>query len=173
MNWKHIYAFVQVSIIVFGFVLFGYWYFLDGDVVNKPLTDMTDTLNIKVDKSSYKIGDPVIVSNAFCKHRSILATTALQIVDGQIITMVAHQNNLPIGCYGVSKPFLSQATIIPKGIAAGTWHLEWTVTYEVNPIKTITYKRRSVDFQIVNDLETTKQIIEQVKENTRDIKSLQ
>jgi hypothetical protein len=135
-----------VIIVVVGLVI-GYWYFIDG-VLNPVLLDKTDVMALKTDRGVYAPGDSIVVYNAFCKLRPIIGTSAVQIVDGQVLQMRATEVNLPVGCYGVDKPFSGTATALPRNIGKGYWHLEWTIVYHVNPIKDVTYHRRSVDFRI-------------------------
>ncbi len=51
--------------------------------------------------------------------------------------------NTPVGCYPSD-----QATPTPLHAAPGTYHYEWEVDYQVNPIKVVTVRFKSVDFEI-------------------------
>ena len=145
---KYWWIVANLSIIFLGGALLNYWYFIDG-VWNPVLIEKADIMALDVDKKIYSPGDTITVTNAFCKLRPIVGISAVQIVDGQVLQMRANEVNLPLGCYGVDKPFSSEAAVLPRNIGKGTWHLEWTITYEINPIKNVVYKRRSVDFKVI------------------------
>ena len=145
---QHKLALINIGVILFGIAIFGYWYFLDGNI-NPVLVDKTDTSTLRVNKAVYSPGETVIIYNSFCKLRPVIGTSAFQIVDGQVLQMNAIEVNLPVGCYGVDKPFSSNATTLPENIEKGTWHLEWTITYHTDPVKDVVYKRRSVDFTVI------------------------
>lgn len=144
----NLFIYINLSIIGLAAVIFGYWYFIDGTVVNVPIVDKTDAMDIRTDKMVYSPGEEITVYNSFCKYTSLPSKISAQLVDGEIISMSTRESNLPPGCYGVEKPFSVNITKIPTVISPGKWHLRWTVTYQVNPIKQIVYTRKTHDFEI-------------------------
>ena len=154
---KHLFIYVNSAIIVFAAILFGYWYFIDG-VVNPVITFQSDPLMIATDKSVYHRGDVIYISFSYCKNRLIPASVSWRLVDGQIILFSPVEKSIAIGCYGTQllssanssvKPYFTGTVEIPMNIEPGIWHLEGEVTYVVNPIKTQTSKRKTVEFEII------------------------
>lgn len=145
---KHLYVNINLAIIGLAAALFGYWYFIDGTIINVPLTEMTDPMSLSTTKSSYMPGEEITIYNSFCKNVALPAEISTRMIDGQIISMAPRTSNLPVGCYGIDKPFTTTGITVPKVISPGVWYLEWEVAFQVNPIKTVTYKRKTKSFNI-------------------------
>lgn len=74
----------------------------------------------------------VIVSPKICKTKKAEADVKRTLVsDTLLIQLPGYTNVLPKGC---TSPEL--AVIIPGNVPDGTYHLEYQITYKVNPIKT-------------------------------------
>jgi hypothetical protein len=146
---KLLYIWVNIGVIAFGGIVFGYWY-LEGTYINIPIIPIADQLNLKTDKAEYHAGEEVGVYNSFCKQGDLPAVFAPQFIDDEQITLTPIEVNLPKGCVGIDKPFRAISFKIPVRTHSGVWHLEWTVSIHVNPIKTIIYNRKTVDFMILD-----------------------
>lgn len=145
---KHLFVYVNSAIILFAAGLFGYWYLLDGTVISPPIIEKTDTLSLDTDKKVYSAGETVGIFNSFCKTRDVPAMIDVRFVDGMIVSMTSMVRNIPPGCYGNGKPYLVPIARVPNGLSPGVWHIEYTVTIQVNPVKTIVLERRTKDFVI-------------------------
>ena len=149
---KKVYLLSCLSILTFSGALFGYWYFIDGSLINPPIVGKADPMALKTDHSVYHVGDTVSVYESFCKQRALPAEVNARFMDGMIVTMSETIKNIPVGCYGTDKPILITITDVPTGLPSGIWHLEYTVTYHINPIKDIVLYRKSKDFTIRNNV---------------------
>ncbi len=149
---KHVYLLICATILGFSGALFGYWYFIDGVIVNPPIVDLVDSTQLKTDKTTYHLGEEVGVFNSFCKNRDIPAQIDARFMDDMIVSMATISKNIPVGCYGVKKPYMLDIAKVPSGVTSGLWHLEYTVSIRVNPVKTIVLTRRTHDFTIINDV---------------------
>lgn len=146
---KCLWVTANLTIIVFCFGLFGFWYFVDGSSLYPFLTSYADEMNLKTDSTTYRVGDVVYVYNSFCKYRNVPVTVDAILVDGERKGMTPLMKQVPIGCYGIDKPYSTELLEIPKGIAKGTWHVEYTVHAQLNPIKTLDFTRQTVSFEII------------------------
>jgi hypothetical protein len=125
-----------------GTILYGYWYFIDGEFVNIPIK--TDTFVVKTEKDVYRIGDPVAVRWNYCKGVDTTSTISINLIDGIVYMLPNGHSTRPIGCYDN----YTVVTEIPKAIPTGTYHLEAVIHFRVNPVKNIDYKASSNTFKI-------------------------
>jgi hypothetical protein len=139
---KSIYIYICMGIITIGSILFGYWYFIDGEFVNIPIT--SNTLVVQTEKEIYQIGDPVAVKWNYCKGVSTTSTISINLIDGIVYMLPNGHSTRPIGCYDN----YTVVTEIPKAIPTGNYHLEAVIHFRVNPVKNIDYKASSNTFRI-------------------------
>ena len=148
MTFKHWYVAINSVILGIGLLIFGYWCFLDGNI-NPVIVYKSDSFALQTDKTVYHRGEVVYIQFSFCKYRRIPATVNWRLVDGQVILFSPIQKDIPIGCYGDDKPYLTSTIRIPMNAPLGVWHLEGTVFYVINPIKTQEQESKTMNFTII------------------------
>lgn len=121
-----------------------YWYFIDGEYINKPITYQENYL--QPTKDTYTKGEVLFVDWKFCKHTNAVATIDTNMVDGIIWYLPPIEGSRPPGCYDK----VDVIGEIPQAIPAGTYHLEITVSYRVNPIKVKTYHITTNKFKVID-----------------------
>ena len=90
-------VYLNLAVIVFGSLLFFYWYLLDGTLVDRILT--TDHVTYKLTQDTYRPGDLAYgVPNEFCKLRSIPADMYIAFVDGTKTDYPMEIVEFPVGC---------------------------------------------------------------------------
>lgn len=140
-------VYTNLTIITFGLLLFGYWYFLDGNIVNKVLSKQ-DNLTYHTTQDTYHKGEEIMIKSTLCKYRPLPATVTMFLTDTISLPYPQKTNNLPTGCntgkYGVV--FAKIPSIAP----AGSYHLEGSFTYQVNPVKSITIPFITNEFTIID-----------------------
>ena len=103
-----------------------------------------------VDLYSIKIDSPVVASSvlkykiSYCKYTDLPSTSVRQLVDGIIIFFPEIVTNNPEGC-SESERFLELPTYIPSS----KYHLRISVSYKVNPLRSITKTITSNEFQLI------------------------
>ena len=149
MKLSHWYLYLNMLVIFGGAALYGYWQFLDGTLINPIIIVYTDRMNYPTDKTVYKAGDTVNIEISFCKLREIPANFNVHFVDSIILAIPQSVASVPKGCYGQDKKYaLPIATISPDIDMRGNWRIEGTVSYKVNPIRTISFNIRTQPFDI-------------------------
>lgn len=143
-KWIHLYYYVSITlIIIFGAILFFNRY-LDGDYYNPVLT-FKDNVAV-TDKTEYRSGDVVFVHWDFCKHRNLISKINISMIDDIVLTLPEVEQNIPVGCYEGKTVFQMK---IPEIVHAGMFKTHVSLTYEVNPMRTITYQLVSEPFKII------------------------
>lgn len=102
--------------------------------------------SIKVDKTSYKVGDTIVYTLNYCKYVDVPGELNRSLVNHIVIAFSDVNSSLPLGCHSILKNDL----VIPGGIESGTYHLETTATYQVNSFRTMSAHWKSVDFKVVD-----------------------
>lgn len=86
----------------------------------------------------------VILSPQLCKTREVEAVVKRMLVSDTLLQQLpGYTNVLPKGCSNIDL-----AVIIPGSVPDGTYHIEYTVTYHVNPDKDEVDHWRSQDFVV-------------------------
>ena len=131
-NFKILYLWFSLSVIVGICPLFFYWAFIDGVYVNRVLNQ--DEIIYQTDKQAYKIGEPVFISTkGLCKYRDIAALRFNNIVDTISISYEPIWRSLPVGC--VDDNAYMFWTTIPVFIPPATYHFTGYFQYDINPIR--------------------------------------
>lgn len=139
-NSKHFGAILNF-LLVFMIVLVGiilYWGLYPYNVVDYKVDYFEMT------KEEYKVGEQLTYRTAFCKHGGYSAITTRVLKDGVSYLFPAQNSTSLEGCYD----FISSSTEVPN-VPEGQYIFEMTVTYQVNPIRTISYTKESKPFMIV------------------------
>lgn len=135
---KHIYLYICLTIITSGSLLIGYWSLFPGEIIefNKQVT---------VDKKEYRPGDRIVYDLSYCKKVNMTGTVYRSLLNGTRTSFTPMTNSLPVGCRQVKVNDL----VIPEYSDEGLYHLEATVEYKVNPIRTFTASWKSEEFKII------------------------
>lgn len=130
-----------LSVILLGLVT--YWLFWPDNVmvIKNPQA-------VQVDKQVYQAGDRLTYTVSYCKSRVAIGTITRALVDGYRTNFDVKTNSLTPGCHTVSLNDLE----IPKFVPTGTYHLEATASYVLNPLRNQNVRWQSVDFQVVNKI---------------------
>jgi hypothetical protein len=126
--------------ISFGFlILLGYWEFWPNNILT-----IENSQKISVDKTSYSPGDRITYTLNYCKTKTISGNSLRALVDGFRMTYEPIKGNLPIGCHTININDLTIPTFIP----GGTYHLDMSIEYDINPLRSIIINYKTVDFLI-------------------------
>lgn len=143
---KRIYEnlFVVFSLIIlFGIVLFGYWYFLEPIV--RPVWNVKVQI-IKTEFLTYNQGDEIFANSPeSCKLRDLIATRQIYLVNDYKIELTAGPRNMGLGC----RIKLAEFAKIPDFAPAGLYHLEGKFSYQINPIKILDVPFVTNEFQVI------------------------
>ena len=143
-KWIHLYYYVSLTLIViFGCILF-FYKFIDGEYYNPVLTFKSNVA--ETDKTEYKSSDLVMVYWNFCKNRDLVSRINISMIDDIVIVIPEVKQNLPIGCYDGKSVFQIK---IPQIVHAGDFVTHVSLTYEVNPMRTIIYQLESKPFKVI------------------------
>jgi hypothetical protein len=138
---KILYCFsIIILLAAFGIMtLIGYWYFWPDNIIT-----VTNPLNIKVDKEVYKPGDRITYTFDYCKDRDMIGLISKALVNDIRIVYTSIHSNLSVGCHKAT----IGSVIIPEYVPDGSYHLEVTGEYQINPIRTYTVFLQTVEFTI-------------------------
>lgn len=124
--------------------------------------------NVKLNKTVYHKGERITYELNYCKYKPYTATVYRTLVNSIRISYTEMHSNIAMGC----RTLRSSDLRIPEFAETGRYHIETTVEYVVNPLRTERITWRSQEFEIVPSEQVT-DMEDQVKENTEDIKELQ
>jgi hypothetical protein len=139
---------INLIVTVVGFLIFGYMFYLDGDLVNKAV-EYEQFEELQVEKEVYSPGEVVRLYNKFCKYRDAEVAVSWALIDTIVRFYPEKVTTGRTGCYGYEGRAF-EAVTIPPDVFDGTYHLEATVRVKINPVKTITYNFSTEEFQIIN-----------------------
>jgi len=100
---------------------------------------------IQVNKSTYRAWDRITYTIDYCKYVKVKARAYRALVNGTITSYTPIEWSFDIWCRVSKKSDL----IIPEFTESDTYHIETTLEYRVNPIRTETVYWRSVDFKVI------------------------
>ena len=122
-------------------IVVGIWLFLPDDVMVIKNHDTVPT-----DKVVYHAGDRIAYTLDSCKSRYITGRITRTLVDGFRINYTQIDSQVSPGCH---KTTFNDLTI-PNFIPSGTYHLEGSGTYQINPLRTFVTHWRTNDFEVIN-----------------------
>lgn len=134
--------------VIFGSVYLIYVQTIDGVYVNVPFTfdASIDHLALKTDKPVYRPGDTISILMSVCKHRNYRAITTWRLFNETVITYPSKGTVISgIGCLKDKWVVIGE---IPPYAIPGLHHLESDSDVILNPLHTIYWHNRSVDFQV-------------------------
>lgn len=97
------------------------------------------------DGKSVLAGQAVVYEVQYCKQLDIPAVTTKALVGDVNYPLPVGRSNVPTGCHTA----INRSTLIPVGVPSGTYHLELTFTYQVNPLRSQVVHYESEDFTIL------------------------
>lgn len=103
-------------------------------VLKTPIHVVTKTL---------KPGGLLIYEVEYCKYMNLPAQVTRQLIDTEVHFFPPVTSNLPVGC---SKSRRTQE--LPTLLASDYYHLHITNTYQVNPLRTMTYSWDTEVFEV-------------------------
>lgn len=96
-----------------------------------------------IDKT-VKADDFLQMRQESCKYKDIVSNINRQFVDGFIHQLTPTNNNRPLGCSSSI-----EYVYVPKSLAPGDYHLRTVISFEVNPIRTISYTVVTEKFTVI------------------------
>lgn len=102
-----------------------------------------DTFEIK--NSPLHAGDTLIYEVDYCRYTRLDAHFTRTLVGDSIITFPEQNSNVEPGCRKVEV----RNTTIPSYVPPGRYHLELTVCFDINPIRTICHYPKTEEFEVV------------------------
>ena len=137
---------LMMAIVLTGFLIMGYWYFIDGTYIGKVI-DVENPSQIKTEKTVYHLGELVKAYFSFCKYRNITAIAQWSIVNDTLQFYPIQERSS--GIVGCRKDLLIDVEKIPLDSMPSIYHFSGTVSWVVNPLKTIIIHYKTNDFQVI------------------------
>jgi hypothetical protein len=110
----------------------------------KPIITVDDTIQVIPD--TIKAGETTYLVYDFCKAGEAHTGRVVRYISGQVVYFLpVLESNVKPGCQSYRLPLL-----IPSNIKSDTYTYNAEITYEVNPIKTVTYYFTSKPFKVIN-----------------------
>ena len=134
---------LNLAVVVFGALLFGYWFFLD-EQIKPTLTFNNDITQYETDKKVYQPGEIVSVYVDFCKHRDVTGNSTWVLVDTIKLFYPEKNSRAPKGCY----EGWVEAVRLPTIVDPGLFYLDGTSYQQINPIKRTTTEFKTEEFNI-------------------------
>jgi hypothetical protein len=106
---------------------------------------MTTTGVATTDKKTYQPGEDISYSFSYCKTKPIVGVVTRALVDGVRMNFASITSDLPLGCHEIWVCNLR----IPRNTSAGTYHIEITGEYKINPLRTEVNRLRSNEFEVM------------------------
>ncbi len=105
--------FTNLLVILLGSIFLGWYYLIDGKMINEPVVWNMDEQSIELVKSEYHVGETPVGLYNFCKTRPARAYVEWTLIDGQRVAYTERAGgNVPEGCYPERDGYL--ATPIEK-----------------------------------------------------------
>jgi hypothetical protein len=142
MKHHHIAGILIVTTIFFALVV-GYFYFFDGDLINKIIEIKSAPIT---EFSVYQQGATVNMKLSYCKYRNLPALTEWTLID-DTITFYSPQvrSTNELGCFDKLVPIEQ----LPQSILPGRYHFAGTLTYRPNGLRTIMVELKTNDFTVI------------------------
>lgn len=141
--------------------LVGYWL-----VYPQKVMVIENPMNVKLDKTVYQKGERITYELHYCKYQPYTATVLRTLVNSIRISYTEMRSDLAVGCGTIHSSDLQ----IPEFAEVGRYHIETTMEYKINPLRTEKITWRSQEFDIVPS-KTTEEIVKQLQE--KDIELVQ
>jgi hypothetical protein len=141
--WKRIAYIISMCVLIGSIILTllaEYWILI-------PVTPIVvkNPTALETNSKVYRAGEQIIYTLDYCKKKDFTARVSRAFVDGFRVNYNAMTSSLPVGCYVQKIADLK----VPEFIGPGTYHIEITVDYQVNPLQTVSVKLRTKDFKVI------------------------
>ena len=93
-----------------------------------------------------KTGDILKFHWSYCKHRDIAGKVQMKFIDTIQYNLREYQSKRDVGC---NDPLAITSLRVPEILPPGDYTLEQIITYEINPLRTVSYKLHSNSFRII------------------------
>lgn len=125
-----------VTFIIIG--LLGFWTFY-------PYTPIVIKNPLQTEKIEYKAGDTLSYKLDYCKYSNTMVSISRSFIDGVIYSMPDVSARNEKGCR------VSEINISIPNLPTGNYQLKVIYSYEVNPIRTVSFTYYSNKFKITED----------------------
>jgi hypothetical protein len=145
MVWQKVEAWgvvILAGLLFLAMIVIGWMMFIDGTIW-RPVIVYESTL-LETDKSIYSPGDLVYARIEFYKSRNLVGEQKWNLVDGRIFPYASRKVSIPSGV-------TDKWVLIEKlpNCETGEYHFEGLSTYQVNPLRSISYKLKTKPFRIM------------------------
>jgi hypothetical protein len=91
-----------------------------------------------------KQGDMLFYTTDYCKYTTLPARVTRSFINSIIYVTPTTITNRPTGCH-----VIVIGTLVPKELPLGMYYAEMSYQYQVNPIRTITIKVKTEEFEVI------------------------
>jgi hypothetical protein len=139
MKYKstHIIALVSMIIIFIIFAIFMYWWVY-------PFKTSTQIQPYVVVNKEVKQGELLFYVMDYCKYTKVVPTVERQFIDGIIYNVPSSNAQIKYGCGKITNSIK-----VPSTLPAGIYYVHATVTYQINPIRTIVEEYKTEKFEVI------------------------
>jgi len=137
---KYLMIISVANLILVAFIMgiFFYWSFYPDKIV-------TMTAPVTVDKEVYHWGDHITYTFSYCKTRKLTGKVVRALVNSTRTTFTTIESDLAVGC---RNNIQISDLVVPSYTSPGLYHLETTVEYKINPIRSFNVYWQSNEFRI-------------------------
>ena len=105
----------------------------------------------KISQSVIEAGQVIYFTADYCKFKPLPARVNRSIIDTNIIFLAETVTNLDTGCKKANT-----FVLIPLNTPPGTYYIQSTLTYRLNPIHEVSYRLVTEKFEVTNKCLTDK-----------------
>lgn len=143
----HIIFSIAGALCVASILWFAWAAFIDGKLVNRPLTvyDQKPGIQVITDKLVYEQGEVVKGTIKYCKNRNVTAHHQWTLIDTYLKFFPEKERNAATGCHEV----LMEIEQIPNDQYPDTdLYFETVLHYQINPFNTVNVTLRTNTFRV-------------------------
>lgn len=104
-----------------------------------------DSSSLVTNKTVYYPGDPIQWTDTYCKYKALPVKISALLSNGLLYHYTPIERNAPVGCSKV----VSDIRYIPEYAEPGIYHVEITLEYKINLLRSESYKQVSNNFEIL------------------------
>lgn len=119
-------------------LLVSYWYFFPYNIITFK-TDKFIIVNKEVKQNEY-----LVYNSQYCKNLPLVSSTSRSFVNGIIYTTPSTMTDRETGCHKIKVQ-----VHVPPELPPGVYYLVVIYQYKVNPVRTITVKRITEKFTVI------------------------
>lgn len=137
-NNTHIFGLIGFLIVIFIWAVLMFWWLY-------PYKTSIQFQPYKVSEKVIKQGDLLRYEIDYCKYTNVIPRVERQFIDGIIYAVPQGNAQLKRGCGKVMNSIQ-----IPNALPPGNYYVQMSVTFKMNPIRTITKVYVTEKFQVIN-----------------------